>query len=132
MCKCKCKCNDKQKMICIEESKYLFAKEMHQHYKELFETALSQLKFKSLNVEHLLCVLEEVVVLLWNWRPAMMIAKVIDNGIERYNIDLNINNSMIWEWQPNFSDIVGNEDLDDSDEYSDDELDLEDDEDIDD
>lgn len=127
-CKCKCKINhddsiDESDCICIKESSYLFAKEMHQHYKELFETALSQLKFKSLNVEHLLCLLEEVVVLLWNGRPAMMIAKVIDNWIERYNIDLNINNSMIGEWQPNFSDIVGNDDLDDEEVFYEEEQD---------
>lgn len=117
MCKCKCKCksNDEQKMICIEEHKYLFAKEMYQHYKELFEVAVNELKFKSMNVQHLLSVLEECVVLLGNKRPHMVIATVIENWIDRHNIDVNIHNSMIWDWQPSFADIVCDEVLENDD-----------------
>lgn len=124
MCKCKCKCksNDGQKMICIEEHKYLFAKEMYQHYKELFESALNEFKFRSLNVQHLLVLLEEVVVLLWNNRKKSMIAKVIENWLERYKIDLNIHNSEICDWQYNFSDVIGDENL----EYENDNLETED------
>lgn len=126
MCNGKCKnCKNKQheqteeEFVLVEESKYLFNQEMYHHYKELYEVALQQLKFKSMNVDHLLSILEEVVVLLANNRPPMVIAKVIDNWIERYNIDLAINNSMICDWQTNFSDIIGNEDLDDEDYESD-------------
>lgn len=115
MCNKNCKCSCNWKDCCkgdnccdgyVEESKYLFAKEMYQHYKELYEVALSELKFKSLNVNHLLQTLEEVVVLLWNNRKPLMIAKVIDNAIDRYNIDINIHNSMIADWQTSFADIV--------------------------
>lgn len=115
MCNKNCKCSCNWKDCCkadnccdgyVEESKYLFAKEMYQHYKELYEVALSELKFKSLNVDHLLQTLEEVVVLLWNNRKPLMIAKVIDNAIDRYNIDINIHNSMIADWQTSFADIV--------------------------
>lgn len=115
MCNKNCKCSGNWKSCCkadkccdgyVEESKYLFAKEMYQHYKELYEVALSELKFKSLNVDHLLQTLEEVVVLLWNNRKPLVIAKVIDNAINRYNIDINIHNSMIADWQTSFADIV--------------------------
>lgn len=115
MCNKNCKCSCNWKDCCkadnccdgyVEESKYLFAKEMYQHYKELYEVALSELKFKSLNVDHLLQTLEEVVVLLWNNRKPLVIAKVIDNAIDRYNIDINIHNSMIADWQTSFADIV--------------------------
>lgn len=115
MCNKNCKCSCNWKDCCkadnccdgyVEESKYLFAKEMYQHYKELYEVALSELKFKSLNVDHLLQTLEEVVVLLWNNRKPLIIAKVIDNAIDRYNIDINIHNSMIADWQTSFADIV--------------------------
>ena len=97
---------EQEMMITIEESKYLFAKEMHQHYKELYEVALSELKFKSLNVQHLLSIIEEVIVLLWKWFPHLWIAKIIDNGIDRYNMDVNIHNSTIADWQTNFGDIA--------------------------
>lgn len=115
MCNKNCKCSCNWKDCCkgdkccdgyVEESKYLFAKEMYQHYKELYEVALSELKFKSLNVDHLLQTLEEVVVLLWNNRKPLVIVKVIDNAIDRYNIDINIHNSMIADWQTSFADIV--------------------------
>lgn len=114
MCNKNCKCSGNWKSCCkadnccdgyVEESKYLFAKEMFQHYKELYGVALNELKFKSMNIQHLLQMLEEVVVLLWNKRPPMVIAKVIDNGIERYNIDTAIHNSLIADWQYNFADI---------------------------
>lgn len=115
MCNKKCKCSCNWKDCCkgdkccagyVEESKYLFAKEMYQHYKELYEVALSELKFKSLNVQHLLSILEEAVVLLWKWFPHLWIAKIIDNGIDRYNMDINIHNSTIADGQTNFGDIV--------------------------
>lgn len=106
MCKGK-KCQKQEEgMILIEESKYLFAKEMYQHYKELYEVALSEFKFKSLNIQHLLSILEEVVVLLWKWFPHLWIAKIIDNGIDRYNMNVNIHNSTIADGQTNFGDIV--------------------------
>lgn len=106
MCKGK-KCQEQEQgMILVEESKYLFAKEMYQHYKELYEVALSEFKFKSLNIQHLLSILEEVVVLLWKWFPHLWIAKIIDNGIDRYNMDINIHNSTIADGQTNFGDIV--------------------------
>lgn len=129
-CKCECTCDYDKKECCsncckpnyVEESKYLFAKEMYQHYKEMYEVASSELQFKSLNVDHLLSILEEVVVLLQNERPGMVIAKVIDNGIERYNIDRNIHNSMICDGQYNFGDIEEQEEEDfDEEEYEDDE-----------
>lgn len=115
MCNKNCKCSGNWKSCCkadnccdgyVEESKYLFAKEMYQHYKELYEVALSELKFKSLNVQHLLSILEEAVVLLWKWFPHLWIAKIIDNGIDRYNMDINIHNSTIADGQTNFGDIV--------------------------
>lgn len=131
-CKCECTCGYDKKKCCsncckpvyVEEHKYLFAKEMYQHYQELYEVALGELKFKSLSVDHLLSILEEVVVLLQNERPGMVIAKVIDNGIERYNIDRNIHNSMIGDGQYNFGDIMERNDIDDEEfEYEDDEED---------
>ena len=113
--KCMCTTED-PKMITIEESKYLFAKEMFQHYKELYETALSELKFKSLNVQHLLSIIEEVVVLLSQNRPHLMIGKIIDNGIERYNMDLNLHNSSIADWQYSFDDFIPSTEVDFKDE----------------
>lgn len=120
MCKgkCKCKANDEQKMICIEESKYLFSREMHAHYKELYETSVNELRFKSMNVQHLLSLFNECAVLLENKRPHTIISKVIENGIEKHNIDINIHNSQICDWQYNFSDNIGNENLEE--EYDDD------------
>ena len=122
MCKGK-KCQEqKEGMITIEENKYLFAKEMYQHYKELYEVALSELKFKSLNVQHLLNILEEAVVLLWKWFPHLWIAKIIDNGIERYNMDINIHNATIADWQTNFWDISKDIEEYDEEEYYDEEV----------
>lgn len=122
MCKGK-KCQEQEEgMITIEENKYLFAKEMYQHYKELYEVALSELKFKSLNVQHLLSVLEEVVVLLWKWFHNLWIAKIIDNGIERYNMDINIHNSTIAYGQTNFGDIAADIEEYDEEEYYDEEV----------
>lgn len=106
--KCKnCTCKKEEpKMITIEEGKYLFAKEMYQHYSELFTTAVNELKFKSMNVQHLLSILEEVLVLLSQNRPHLMIAKIIDNGVERYNMDINIHNASIADWQYSFADFT--------------------------
>jgi len=66
-------------MITIEESKYLFARDMYAHYKELYETAVNELKFKSMNVQHLLSLLNECAVLLENKRPYEIISTVIEN-----------------------------------------------------
>lgn len=104
MCKnCECTKSENTKCCpndceCLEDSpKYLFAKEMYQHYKELYEVAVQELKFKWLQVDHLLSILEEVVVHLQQNRKPMVIAKVIDNGIERFNIDRIIQNSEVFE-----------------------------------
>ena len=59
-------------------------KELYLHYKELFQSGTSELKFKNMIIESLLNALYEVQAVTND----DMIKKVIDNYIERYNLDL--------------------------------------------
>ena len=64
--------------------------EMHQHYKELYEVAIWEIKFNSLQKEHYLSLLDEVEALLdKNIKPSL-IKKVIENWKTRWMLDISI------------------------------------------
>lgn len=58
-------------------------KALYEHYKELLEASISELRFEKLSVSHLLSVLNEVETMTTD----KLAKKVIENGIERHNLD---------------------------------------------
>jgi hypothetical protein len=57
------------------------------HYKEMSQTAISELRFANLKEENLKNIIDEVKILLVQDTPNQLIKKVIDNGLERYQLD---------------------------------------------
>jgi hypothetical protein len=72
---------------------YSYHKEMHEHYKEILKTALSELKFTRLQVEHLICVVDEVQEINTN----KLVERILTNWIERWELDKDIHNKLVWE-----------------------------------
>lgn len=65
------------------ERMYKVAKEMREHYEDLFTTALSELKFANLQTAHLKSVLDEIVVL----SKEEIVKAVIENSLNRAELD---------------------------------------------
>ena len=65
------------------KSKAFVDAEMHAHYKELFETSISELKFEKLNVAYLLSILEEIE----SFTNDAIVELVIDNARQRHDLD---------------------------------------------
>lgn len=70
----------------------LFHKEMHEHYKELFETAVSELKYEKMNVSFLYSLIEELEV-LWD----DLVKAVIENGKNRHELDKIIHAKLLFQ-----------------------------------
>lgn len=76
---------------------YKVHKELHEYYKELFESWMGELKFKNLKVEHLKNLLNEVEVLLDKGVSNNLIKQIIKNWKERDNIDTSIHNNLLFK-----------------------------------
>lgn len=61
--------------------------ELYKHYSELSSIALDELKFERLQVEHYKKALEEIKILSQQKVNHKLIEKVIDNAVERANLD---------------------------------------------
>jgi len=61
--------------------------ELYLHYKELYETAVKELRFSNLKEENLKNLIDEVKVLLETSIPKNLIQKVIENGVEKHHLD---------------------------------------------
>jgi len=59
------------------------SQELKEHYKELYETALSELKFEKLCVKHLYSVLDEILTI----SDDELAKAVIENGTNRHRLD---------------------------------------------
>ena len=71
--------------------RYTVHKEMHEHYKDLLKTALSELKFTRLQVEHLISVIDETQSINTN----KLVERILTNWIERREIDKDLHNALI-------------------------------------
>jgi hypothetical protein len=69
--------------------------ELYLHYEELYEIAVSELKFANLKEDVLKQILDEVKSLLLQNQPNILIKKVIENGLERYYIDKLIHYNLV-------------------------------------
>ena len=58
-------------------------KEMTTHYKELYEVALKELRFKNMKVDYLLSVFDEIEAFTYD----KLVKGVIDNAKERNHLD---------------------------------------------
>ena len=71
--------------------------ELYKHYSELYHLAVGELKFERLQTDHLQTVLGEVQELAEQGVSQKLIAKVIENGIERRNLDKLIHTDLIFK-----------------------------------
>ncbi len=72
--------------------------DLFNEYKEkdsLLESSTSELRLKNMRVDHLTNSLEEAKELLNLWVDNEIISKVIENELERDNLDVIINNNLI-------------------------------------
>lgn len=75
--------------------RYFYHKEMHTHYKQLFETSINEIKFWWLQKQHLEWILDEVDVLLEKWCKNTLIQKVIELWKKRAMLDVSIHYDLI-------------------------------------
>ena len=73
---------------------YRYYKEMHEHYNDLFKSAVKELKFERIRQDSLRQWLEEVKTLLEDWVDNNIIVKVIKNLKERDLLDNIIHNNL--------------------------------------
>lgn len=72
-----------------------YNKEMKEKYQSLFDTSVSELRFKNMKVDFLLNALNEVEVLCGKGVNQKIIKQVIKNAKERNDIDTIIHNHLI-------------------------------------
>ena len=65
------------------QSAYNAKKEMAEHYRDLFNTAIEQVRFLNLQVDYLKSLLNEVKTIA----DDNLVSKIIENGLERSNLD---------------------------------------------
>ena len=89
--KCKEKIKKLKKKLSNKEAARLAARDMADHYEELFTTAVSELKFKNMKVDFLLSLIYEIEELT----DDNILKKVIENGLERQALDTIIHNKLL-------------------------------------
>ena len=70
-------------------------KEMCQHYHELSDTGIQELKFERMNVDYLLSVLDEVKTI-----GGELVGAVVENAVNRHQLDKVIHAKMIFKDEP--------------------------------
>ena len=64
---------------------------MFNHYKELFESSVSELKFANLRIDNYKNIIREIELLINSWVDKKLISKVIENFRQRDVLDISIN-----------------------------------------
>jgi len=72
-----------------------FEKRKSEHFEDLFDSSVSELRFRNMSVDHLLSSLSEIEELAKQGVSPSIIQKVIQNQKERYNLDLIIHNHLM-------------------------------------
>jgi len=79
----------------MKKSKCLYHKEMHEHYKELYKTAIKELKFARTQIEFYKNIIDEIYELNKLNVKQSLINWVIDNAKIRWDLDINIHYNLL-------------------------------------
>ena len=90
--KYKTKCKEVHELEQKDHNKYIVQKEMRDHYQELFETSVNELRFSNLQISHLKSILDEVHEL-----GDEVVKAVIENGKNRNELDKIIHAKKLFE-----------------------------------
>lgn len=88
--------NSTIKKVQIKKSAYEAKKEMAEHYKELFEMSIQQVRFLNMQVAYLKSLLVEVKTI----GEDALVTRIIDNGLERSEIDNDCQTRVIFGKNP--------------------------------
>lgn len=80
----------KKKSFKYYKYRYKVHKELHEHYKSLFDVAAKELRFAKLQKDHLKCIINEIDELAKKKIKHNLINAVIKNWLEREMIDYSI------------------------------------------
>ena len=79
------------------KKQYKANKELLEHYKEMYCTAVKELRFEKMQVDYLLGVLNEIEELASQKLNPKLIEQIVTNAKERQNLDKLIHNSLIFD-----------------------------------